>query len=121
MAGTDVDPPRESLDGRGWEPGRIRLVEQAILRHANLYREDDPTYRLVQAGAALDVVGLGLDSIGGDELATVLHAYPRLDFVPRMRAAFLDEVQRQPDGTFAKLERDTSISELFTANPLDRS
>lgn len=107
------------LSKRGWELDRIRLVEQAIIRHTNLQPEDDPTHLVVQAGAALDVVGLGLDSIGG-ELGAVLHAYPRLDFVPRMRAAFLDEIQRQPDGSFARLEREVSISELFAANPIDR-
>lgn len=108
------------LAERGWEPDRIRLVEQAILRHVNLEPEDDPTHRVVQAGATLDAVGLGRDSIGNEELEAVLHAYPRLDFVPRMRKAFLDEIHRQPDGTFAQLERDFSLSDRLAANPIDR-
>lgn len=109
------------LSERGWERDRIRLAEQAILRHANLSPEEDPTYRLVQAGAALDVVGLGLDSIDGGEIAAVLNAYPRLDFVPRIRTTFFDELHRQPDGTFATLERYVGMSERFAANPLDLS
>jgi hypothetical protein len=108
------------LSDRGWEPRRIRLVEQAILRHTNLQREDVPTYRVVQAGATVDVVGLGLDAIERDELATVLRAYPRLGFVSEMRAAFLDEAHRHPDGVFAKLESAVGISDLFAQNPIDR-
>lgn len=108
------------LSNRGWEPDRIRLVEQAILRHTNLQREDDPTYRVVQAGATIDVVGLGLEAIDRHELTAVLRAYPRLDFVSEMRAAFLDEMSRHPDGAFATLERTVGISAMFAQNPIDR-
>lgn len=109
------------LSNRGWEPDRIRLVEQAILRHTNLQREDDPTNRVVQAGATIDVVGLGLEAIDRDELTTVLRRYPRLDFVSEMHTAFLDEMNRHPEGAFATLERAVGISGMFARNPIDRS
>jgi hypothetical protein len=108
------------LSERGWETDRIRLVEQAILRHANLKREDDPTYQVVQVGATIDVVGLGHEAIAGDDLTAVLRAYPRVDFIAKMRTLFLDEVHRHPQGVFAGLERDVRLSELFAANPIDR-
>jgi hypothetical protein len=77
------------LDSRGWDLDRIHLVEEAILRHTNLVAEEVPVYRLIQAGAAVDVAGLGYEELVPDDLAGILKAYPRLDFVSSMRTRFL--------------------------------
>lgn len=107
------------LEGRGWDLERIHLVEEAILRHTNLVAEQVPVFRLVQAGAAVDVAGLGWEGLASDDLAGILTAYPRLDFVSSMRNSFLDEVHRHPEGAFAHLEQVVALSDRFGSNPID--
>ncbi|UBU16371.1 HD domain-containing protein [Nonomuraea gerenzanensis] len=107
------------LEGRGWDLERIQLVEEAILRHTNLVAEQVPVVRLVQAGAALDVAGLGREGLASDDLAEILTAYPRLDFASSMRNSFLDEAHRHPEGAFAQLERAIALSGRFGSNPID--
>ncbi|MER7416467.1 HD domain-containing protein [Micromonospora peucetia] len=109
------------LERRGWERDRIRLAEKAILRHTRLLPEGNPTTRLVQLGARVDVAGRGAKKIDSDVLTGILRAYPRLDFPHQMRTAFLDEARRQPNGSFARLERIVKLSTRFTANPIDRT
>jgi hypothetical protein len=108
------------LESRGWDLDRVHLVEEAILRHTNLVAEEVPVCRVVQAGAALDVAGLGREELEPDDLAGILKAYPRLDFASSIRSRFLEEVTRHPDGAFAHLERVVKLSDLFGANPIDR-
>ncbi|MEV1250110.1 HD domain-containing protein [Nonomuraea sp. NPDC049750] len=107
------------LEGRGWDLERIHLVEEAILRHTNLVAEQVPVFRLVQAGAAVDVAGLGWKGLASDDLAGILAAYPRLDFASSMRNSFLDEVHRHPEGAFAHLEQTVALSDRFGGNPID--
>lgn len=107
------------LEERGWDLERIHLVEEAILRHTNLVAEQVPVVRLVQAGAAVDVAGLGREGLASDDLADILTAYPRLDFASSMRNSFLDEVHRHPEGAFAHLEQVVALSDRFGSNPID--
>ena len=107
------------LERQGWPLERIRLVEGAIVRHTNLVAEEIPVHRVVQAGALVDVAGLGSDEVGPETLSRIVAAYPRLDFVKQMRSAFLDEAHRHPDGTFADLERTVAASTRFATNPID--
>jgi hypothetical protein len=109
------------LERHGWPLERIRLVEEAILRHTNLLAEEVPVHRVVQAGAAVDVAGLGSEEMDPELLARIVSAYPRLDFVEQMRTAFLDEARRHPGGAFAELERTVALSTRFAANPIDRA
>jgi HD domain-containing protein len=109
------------LERRGWPLERIRLVEEAILRHTNLVAEEVPVHRVVQAGAAVDVAGLGSDELNPEALSAIVSAYPRLDFVEQMRAMFLDEAHRHPNGAFADLERTVSLSSRFGVNPIDHA
>lgn len=115
---TGADLACRLLESRGWEPDRIRLVEQAILRHTNLTAEEVPVHRLVQAGAAVDVAGLGHERIAPDDRAAILRAYPRLDFLPAMRDRFLREAAEHPEGAFAELERSVGLSARFGTNPI---
>ncbi|MEV0596184.1 hypothetical protein [Nonomuraea cavernae] len=76
-------------------------------------------HRLVQAGAAVDVAGLGHERLEPETLAGILKTYPRLDFVSSMRSRFLDEARRHPEGAFAHLERVVPLSDRFGVNPID--
>lgn len=109
------------LEERDWERDRIRLVEQAILRHTCLEPNEAPEHRVVQAGAALDVAGVPPEMLDTAAAREMLRSFPRLDFGTAMRDAFLDEVRRQPDGSFADLERTVTLSELIANHPLDAS
>jgi hypothetical protein len=109
------------LERRGWPLERIRLVEGAILRHTNLVAEEVPVHRVVQAGASVDVAGLGSDEMNPESVSTIVAAYPRLDFVKQMRSIFLDEAHRHPNGAFAELERNVALSSRFALNPIDRA
>lgn len=106
------------LEDQGWDVARIRLVETAIIRHAELDPIDDPICRVVQAGAALDVVGLPASAIELPGVADTLARYPRLDFASQISTAFTTEVEAQPDGLFAKLATLSDFSALVAANPL---
>ncbi|GAA2355126.1 HD domain-containing protein [Nonomuraea africana] len=109
------------LEARGWDLDRIHLVEEAILRHTNLVAEEVPVWRLVQAGAAVDVAGLGHEELEPDHLAGILKTYPRLDFASSMRSRFLEEARKHPEGAFAHLERVVTLSDHFGTNPIDGS
>ena len=116
-AGADL--AGDFLSSRGWAADRIHLVQEAIVRHTNIAAEPVPVHRLVQAGATVDVVGLGHEQIAPDDLAAILQAYPRTGFATGMRSRFLAEAHRHPDGAFAHLERVVSLSDRFGTNPLD--
>ena len=109
------------LEDRGWEPDRIRLVEQAILLHTRLEPTEAPEHRVVQAGAALDVAGIPPEVLASDGARQVLEEFPRLDFSTAMRDVFLEEVGRQPGGSFAELERSVNLSAVIANHPLDAS
>lgn len=117
LVGADV--AARFLEERGWEGDRIRLVEQAIIRHVELGTIDMPELRVVQAGAALDVAGLALEDVPVEDVRDILRAHPRETMAREIREAFLAEVQRQPEGAFAQLEAAVSLSELMLQNPLD--
>ena len=105
LVGADV--AARFLEARGWEPERIRLVETAIIRHTNLQPNEALEELVVQAGAALDV-------------GEILARHPRRDFVESMTAAYLAEIEAQPDGVFAQLEAAVELSKLIGAHPFDQ-
>ena len=117
LVGADV--AARFLEGRGWDGDRIRLVEQAIIRHVELATVDVPELRVVQAGAALDLAGLALDDVPAEDVRAILRAHPRETMAQEIREAFLAEVGRQPEGAFAQLEATVSLSDVMLRNPLD--
>lgn len=119
FARTGADLACRFLEARGWDLDRIHLVEEAVLRHTNLVAEEVPVHRLVQAGAAVDVAGLGYEQVEPETLAGILKTYPRLDFASSMRSRFLDEARRHPEGAFAQLEQVVTLSGRFGTNPID--
>ena len=115
-----ADAAARFLETRGWEPERIQLVEQAIIRHTNLAPNDTPEHLVVQAGAALDVAGIPGSDLHASTTRQILERYPRLDFVESMRSLYLSEIEKTPEGVFAELESKLQLSELITHNPLDQ-
>lgn len=106
------------LEKRGWDAQRIHLVEQAIVRHTDLVPNDVPELLIVQAGAALDVAGIPQTAVGAQTTLEIINRYPRTGFAESMRAAYLAEIADQPNGAFAQLEENITLSAMMLANPL---
>jgi HD domain len=117
IVGADV--AARFLQSRGWQSERIRLVEQAIIRHVDLAPHDNPEMRVVQAGAAFDVAGFPIEALDSPITRSVLVAHPRSSMAHDIRLAILAEIDRQPNGVFAHLEKQIGLPELVTRNPLD--
>jgi hypothetical protein len=107
------------LESCGWPLDRIRLVEQAIVRHVELVPLAIPELRLVQAGAALDVAGLPTEALDLPEVVDIVLKHPRGSTAKDLRELVLAEIARQPDGVFARLEGQVQLSTLLNRNPLD--
>ena len=106
------------LEAHGWNTARIRLVERAIVRHADLEPREDPVERIVQAGAALDVAGIGLHDVDAKLLRAVVEQYPRDGFVDGILELYFAEIDAQPTGLFAGLEASVTLSGIIPHNPL---
>lgn len=117
MVGADV--AARFLESHSWPSERIRLVEQAIIRHVELATIDNLEMRVVQAGAAFDVAGFPLEALDLPSTRQILAAHPRSSMAQDIRDAILSEIDRQPAGAFAALENQIRLSELVSRNPLD--
>ncbi len=108
------------LESHRWTADRIRLVEQAIIRHVDLAAADSPEMRVVQAGAAFDVAGFPAEALDSPITTHVLATHPRDSMAHDIRQMIRAEIDRQPDGVFALLESQIALTSLVVANPLDR-
>lgn len=107
------------LEGHGWPADRVRLVARAIERHVEPVVHDDPTMRLVQAGATLDVAALPQRAVTDPAVLEVLTRHPRGAVAQELREVFLDEVARHPDGGFAVLQDRFSFADAIGRHPWD--
>jgi hypothetical protein len=115
-----ADVAAHFLEGQGWEPERIRLVERAIIHHIDLAPHDVPEMRIVQAGAAFDVAGLPLDAITNPATSAILAQFPRGSMAVEIQSAIQAEIARQPCGSFARLDEQINLTRLVMQNPLDQ-
>ncbi len=87
-----------ALRGTGWPEPRVVAAADAVALHLNVRVSVDQgaEAHLLHAGAALDVLGLGLRGLPGPAVDAVLARHPRLGFerwlAERMRA----EAERSP-------------------------
>lgn len=65
-----------------------------------------PEIALVTRGVELDVLGIGYDSITGEQRAAVVESHPRPDFKTRILAAFTEGLKDRPDTTFGNVKAD---------------
>jgi hypothetical protein len=114
-----ADVAARFLEAHLWLIDRIRLVEQAIIRHVELAPLDIPEMRVVQAGAALDVAGFAFEVVDSPMTKAILATHPRGTMAHDIRTLILAEISRQPNGVFARLESQIGLSDLVTRNPLD--
>ena len=88
-----------------------------------------PEIALVTGGVEADVLGDGLDEIAEENRASVLAAYPRVDFKEGIVRAFADGFGYRPATTFGTMNTDIlertqpgyrrpNFCDLIAANPL---
>jgi HD domain len=97
----------EAMRDVGWTAQRIEAMEEAILLHVNLVVPVDrgAEAHLLQAGAALDVVGTRIREIEGPGVGAVLARFPRMDFKAKFKATLAHECTIHPCSRIAFFTR----------------
>jgi HD superfamily phosphodiesterase len=99
----------EFLRSHGITERDIEKVWTAIALHTTpgIPEFMDPEIALVQAGAALDVVGRAYDDFTDEQREAVIAAYPRgNDFEQEIIEAFYQGMKHRPDSTFGTFNED---------------
>jgi hypothetical protein len=122
---------RDFLRANGVDEKSAELVWDAVALHTTpeIPWHKCPEIALVNGGAAADVVGDGLDEIAEEDRASVLAAYPRVDFKKGIVRAFADGFAYRPETTFGTMNTDilertqpgyrrTNFCDLIAANIL---
>ena len=126
-----ADAARDFLRANGIDEPKAELVWDAIALHTTreIPWRKRPEIALLHGGAAADVIGVGLDEISADDRASVLAAYPRVDFERGIVQAFADGFAYRPETTFGTMNADVlertqpgfrrlNLCDLIAANPL---
>jgi putative nucleotidyltransferase with HDIG domain len=99
---------RDFLRGQGISESDIETVWIAIALHTTpgIAEHIHPKIALLQAGAAMDVVGRAYDEFPDSQRKAVITAYPRGDFKLGMIEAFYQGLKDRPDTTFGTFNDD---------------
>lgn len=100
---------REFLRGHGIPEAEVERVWAAVALHTTpgIPEHMHPEIALVQAGAAMDVVGRGYHDLTAEQREAVIAAYPRgSDFKHEMIEAFYQGMKHRPDSTFGTFNDD---------------
>jgi hypothetical protein len=122
---------RDFLQANGIDEAAAGLVWDAIALHTTpeIPWHKRPEIALVTGGVEADVLGDGLDEISAEDRASVLGAYPRVDFKRGIVQAFADGFAYRPETTFGTMNADIlertqpgyrrpNLCDLIAANPL---
>jgi hypothetical protein len=122
---------REFLQANGIGEESAGVVWDAIALHTTpeIPWHKRPEIALVTGGVEADVLGDGLDEISAEDRASVLAAYPRVDFKKGIVQAFADGFGYRPETTFGTMNEDilertqpgyrrTNFCDVIAANPL---
>ncbi|KGM33188.1 HD domain-containing protein [Inquilinus limosus] len=100
---------REFLRGHGIREAEVERVWAAVALHTTpgIPEHMHPEIALVQAGAAMDVVGRGYHDLTAEQREAVIAAYPRgSDFKHEMIEAFYQGMKHRPGSTFGTFNED---------------
>jgi HD superfamily phosphodiesterase len=100
---------REFLQSHGIPEPDVERVWAAVALHTTpgIPEHMHPEIALVQAGAAMDVVGRGYHDLTDEEREAVIAAYPRgNEFKHEMIEAFYHGMRHRPDSTFGTFNDD---------------
>ena len=124
---------RDFLRANGIDEPTAEVVWDAVALHTTreIPWRKRPEIALLHGGAAVDVIGVGLDEIPIGDRDAVLAAYPRVDFKRGIVQAFADGFAYRPETTFGTMNADIlektqpgyrrpNSCDLIAANPLGR-
>ncbi|ESY94341.1 HD domain-containing protein [Mesorhizobium sp. LNHC209A00] len=99
---------REFLRSHSISERNIEKVWAAIALHTTpgIPEHMHPEIALVQAGAGMDVAGVGYDSFTDEQRYGVTSAYPRGDFKHEIIETFYQGMKHRPDSTFGTFNDD---------------
>ncbi|NDJ63073.1 MAG: hypothetical protein GYB67_18280 [Chloroflexi bacterium] len=103
---------------RGWPPERCDRLNEMIALHLNVQVsvKQGAEAHLLNAGAALDVIGLRHREIAPETLTAVLERYPRLGFKAAIAAVLRDQTQQRPQSRIAWLRTIAQLrSRIYSA------
>jgi hypothetical protein len=122
---------RDFLRANGIDEEAAGVVWDAIALHTTpeIPWHKRPEIALVTGGVEADVLGDGLDEISAEDRASVLAAYPRVDFKTGIVRAFADGFGYRPATVFGTMNTDIlertqpdyrrpNFCDLIAANPL---
>jgi hypothetical protein len=122
---------RDFLRANGVDEAAAGLVWDAIALHTTpeIPWHKRPEVALVTGGVEADVLGEGLDEISAEDRASVLAAYPRVDFKRGIVQAFAEGFAYKPATAFGTMNTDVlektqpgyrrpNFCDLIAANPL---
>jgi hypothetical protein len=103
-----ADAARDFLVDHGVDQSEAHKVWLGIALHTTpgVPARLDPEIRLLVAGVATDVVGVGREQLAPEALDAVTIAHPRPDFKNRILVAFNDGMKHRPDTTFGTMNDD---------------
>ena len=99
---------RAFLAGHGLPAEALRVVWDAVALHTTpgIPEHKEAEVALLNAGVALDVVGLGYDDLDGATRDAVLAALPRPDFKEGIIQAFGAGIADKPETAFGNIKAD---------------
>src|SRR6185312_3387896 len=99
---------RDFLRANGIDDESAGVVWDAIALHTTpeIPWHKRPEIALVTGGVEADVLGDGLDEIADEDRASILAAYPRVDFKTGIVRAFADGFGYRPETTFGTMNAD---------------
>jgi hypothetical protein len=103
-----ADAARDFLVDHGVDQSEAHKVWLGIALHTTpgVPARLDAEIRLLVAGVATDVVGVGREQLAPEALDAVTIAHPRPDFKNRILVAFNDGMKHRPDTTFGTMNDD---------------
>ncbi len=99
---------RAFLERHGLPEERVMTVWESIALHTTpeIPRYKQPEVRLVNLGAAYDVVGLSFDELSGAQRQAVLDAHPRTGFKQGIVEAFSAGIRDKPETAYGTMNTD---------------
>ena len=98
---------------------KAALVREAIALHLSLAAaQKQAEIALVRAGAGVDVIGRGIESISSQAVAQVVAAYPRLGFKKDLIQVCRSQAERKPTSTIAGLFQQ-GFADVVSTAPFD--
>jgi hypothetical protein len=99
---------RDFANGIGIEGRRAQLIWDSVALNSTpslaLYKE--PEVALCSAGTVLDWSGQGAEKLTGDQVGSILAAYPRLQMKRQFTHAVCGIVKSRPNSTYDNFARD---------------